>query len=193
MTTDFFWKVFKTLVAVVATTVLVVGGIYAVELSNCVYATEYTFYFVGVKEGGTEACAQQVVLEGGAGYLYDEKVMLATYFSKEKAESVKEKVVKKYPSATIYTLSTTGVLLQKEDKSRKEAMLDNLYRHIQALAEVAESLDNGLTQEKAKSRLRILQTSFDMLAKTYSREKEMKHTCENAAKWLQEEGIGVVY
>ena len=58
--------------------------------------------------------------------------------------------------------------IEEKRKDKTIEMLDNLYEHIKCFSDIAVDLDNGLTQQKAKSRLQALKQGCGALATTQS-------------------------
>ena len=193
MSTGFFCKIIKRISILCVCVVIAFVGAYAINLSKCEYLTlESNCYFLCVDEGGAEACATQVAIDGGAGYLWKEKVVLGAYFSEQEIVAVARKVKEKYPSVVIEKLYSDEVLLPLETKDRAKSMLGNLHNHISSLADVARDLEEGLSQEKAKSRLRAIYTGFTSLAKVYPL-KRVQELCDIAKSWIQSKTQGVIF
>ncbi len=169
MWTDFLYKKAKGLAIALLVAVTVGVGGYALRLNNTVCVeTAFDFYFVSVEEGGLASCVQQVALDGGAGYVYEEKVVLGTYFSIEEGEQVCREVAKLYPSARVVTLSTGVLFLPKEKEERIMETLKSAYRQIQGFSAIASELDDGGTQESAKQTIACYQDSLRTLEATYA-------------------------
>ena len=178
----------------VAAGVLSFAGVYATRIMDSVSVdTSFDFYLVGVQAGEVKASAEQVRLDGGAGYIWDDNVVFSVYFQVEEAETICKNIQGQYPKATVLTYSSKEVVVPKSTKGNTIEMLKNLYVHIWHFADVANGLDDGLTQEKARSRLESLKKSFETLKKLYIGRKETVDLCETVCRWIEEKKEEVLF
>ena len=192
MTTDFFCKNIKRIAVGLAALVFCFCLLFAGTIKDCVYVEGKKFYFVSVSDGGLQACAAQVALDGGAGYVFQDKVVVSAYFSIDEAQKVAKNIQNDYSSAEVGVLSVGGIMVPSAKKKETEEMLKNLYGHIQETSAVADGLSDGKTQSWAKRKLLALRESYDVLSKTYTQDG-FADICKKACRWIDEKVGGVIY
>ena len=155
-----------------------------------------------MQSSGIAACATQIQLDGGAGFLLKDnknvEVALSVYLKEENAILVKKRLSKNYNSLKVKKISPSPLYFKggKEKRGAKivcEAF-ENFYLIIERLDKIIEELDNSGTQENCKRNLSILSAAFLTYSKTYEEDfKQFSLVCDNAKSDLEEHLAGICY
>ncbi len=150
-----------------------------------------TFYFLTAEEEHVEAGAEFVKLEGGAGYLLEvdgeEYVALSVYDAEEEGERVRENLLKTGKKTKLVKAGVERLYFR--GKERKNA---NLYvnalrlfqQYISVLSGYIDRLEEGLTQERCKELLRLLERQYARAEEDYAEYAAYAQTCRHTREEL---------
>lgn len=204
MATNFLWS--KTCAYVLLGLALgVTSGAmaYAKTLSAVeTVALNTDFYYLVSEETRIEVSAELIKLEGGAGYLLQEKdgdcVALNVYLSEKDANSVLRSIngseknlsVKRRSSDKLYLKTLTD----KKNALTYKGAFDSLYGCMQVIENCAFRLENGMTQESCKRILKKVQGQLGYLSAEYKNSfPDFATLCENKGNALGEILEDIVY
>lgn len=134
-----------------------------------------TFYFLTAQPQSVQTCVLDVRKDGGAGFLLNSsnqpKVALSVYFQEEEATKAKEANLKKYENLKV-TPKTCAKLYLKRDSEKKSAKkiaegFEGIYTAARFLDETVKMMENGATQNAAKSLLVRLSAYLERLTNAY--------------------------
>lgn len=178
MQTDFFTKkrwIYPFISGVLALFVLLFLA-YAVYLSRvkAVWLGK-SVYFLVSDNTHIEAAAQDVRLDGGAGYLLEygdcEYVALAVYLDGEDGRAVQAATSQNGQATALLQINVDKLYFksckEKKNASFYQSALECLYGCMQVLGLEIDRLDNGATQQSSARTLGILLKQFRYLAGTY--------------------------
>jgi hypothetical protein len=173
MTTDFFEKkrLFRLLVSILVGIVFTVFS-YAVYLAQAkTIWIGKGFYFLVSSNVHTEAATHSARLEGGAGYILEDKekthVVYSVYLNETDVNTIQENIdteialIKK----EIRCLSFKGN--EKGNEKLYIGALNTLYSCIEIIENSVSMLERGTTQEACKRILSLLERQFGYMASTY--------------------------
>ncbi|MBQ8375169.1 MAG: hypothetical protein IJX98_06340 [Clostridia bacterium] len=192
MRTAIFQKWIFRVIALVCLLVVGAGFTLAIWLSGSQSAAGYSFYFLVYQTDSLQASQSDIRLQGGAGYLMDTGVAFSVYFEESTAESVRNRIVKDYPTATVKCLKTGNFrLCGSEQRDRIIGEYTSFYGVLKSLERTVELLENGQTQNKIKNLLHDLCDWLDY----FSRESEVElgKVVQVLSNGLKEAMEGVVY
>ncbi len=198
MSTKIFKKI-TGLVVAVCVAIVCFGVYYSVHLSRAKEVLlQKSFYFLVSTDSKVEVGAEFAKLDGGAGYLLQEKgetyVALAVYLSEEDAQTVQENL-KDYPTKLlrkgINTLYFKGT--QKKNSVLYVNALRTLEGYISVLSECISRLEKGTTQESCKRILALLQRQLAYAQGEYAAYPAFSKACSAWASALTEMGESTVY
>ena len=177
---------------------------------SCVYAgilssvkninVSTTFYFLVLDEAHVEAGAAFVKLDGGAGYLMEYNgrmyVALSVYMNERDGATV-QRNLRASGKKTLLIKKGVQKLYLKNRFKKKAALYVNalkvLRSYIDILNECTALLSKGITQEKCKSLLQVLERQFLYARSIYAGYKQYADICERSALELSKLSQKTIY
>ncbi len=165
------------------------------------FPVQTSFYFLVSAEQGAAQAAEWCKLQGGAGYLLQTETetysVLSVYFTQADGESVQAAFTAQNKPVRLVTLSAERLYFTGRNK-RKAATYLSALQALKAcasvLANAANLLEGGETQNRVHGILVDLQGQFFALAKTYAKfYPAFSKFCQSIGESLQTELGGVLF
>jgi hypothetical protein len=185
MTTGlFFKKSIKIGISLLLVTIFLFTAVFAFVLSKAKrIEISKNFYFLVADSSHIQASVEVALLQGGAAYIMDGKVVYSVYFNFEDGNAVWEKTPQtklvERKIDCLYLISST----QKEKGKIYQTAFDNLYECILYLENLIAELEKGMTQEEVQKKLKVFSKHTNRLKKTYENTFSI---CANIFKGLTE-------
>ncbi len=194
MSTDFFSKRILRVACAIAVAVVAAICVYAISVKRA-YCVDIRadFYFLVTDATSTEAGAAFARLDGGAGYLLQEKdrecVALSVYTSKRAGEAVQESLQKQGEETRLVYSGVKTLRFRGKAKARANEYLGAL-RTFQGELSVLDGciarLERGMTQEDCKRTLSLLIRQIAFTAERYTEYAALARICRAWEKDLTE-------
>jgi hypothetical protein len=196
-------KIWKRLFGGLAVCVTFISLCYTHVLYNAqTVEIGHEFYYLLSEAPTTQATAQFVQLQGGAGYVLThnkrEYVAYSVYLSAEESEKARHSLLETGGNATCLSVHCDKLYLKKTFDKHSAAQIkgafESLYGCIQVLNGEIKRLEKGATQESDKRILNDLVRKLEYLSKDNPLQTvEYAQICNRAAKRITELTKGVVY
>ncbi len=175
---------------------------YGGYLSKCITVPHNaTFYLLTCSEMNVEVGMQFVRLEGGAGYLWEEKgkeyVVASIYKKAQEADNVCLSLKKTGEAYCVQSVGIQNLYFKGRDKLKKDIYISalNTFRgYLDVMMHCVSNLDTGKPQNRIKNILSTSCHQLKELSKQYLEEyTSFAGLCRNIAEELQGIERGVIY
>ncbi len=164
-----------------------------------VEAVSQNYYFLVSESTHVEASAQEIQLNGGAGYLLEgnerDYVSICAYLSEEEAKTVQEGL-EEDTRVVVVGVDKLYFRSRKDKQNAKKIVgaFQTMLGIIEVLAQETKRLDEGATQESSKRILETLKGQLLYLSKEYEKIfPSYANVCKRAAERLHELISGTVF
>ncbi len=174
MSADFFkGKIIAIATGIVAVFVVLGVYMYTRYLDRAtVEAVSQNYYFLVSDSTHVEASTQEIILDGGAGYVLNaegkEYVTVSSYLSSYEAETIQKSLDKE---TRIIALGVENLYFKTKEEKKNTAKIKGAFQAladcIEVLSKETSRLEKGGTQESCKRILETLRKQFVFLAKEY--------------------------
>ncbi len=186
MSTKFFTKKRETIAFGLALSCFVCVFFYALTLcfSKRVDWDVY-FYFLTAEDERVEASAEFLKWEGGAGYLLsfdgEEYAAISVYSSEEQGESVRASLLASGKKTKLVKAGVKSLYFRGKERSKAGlyvSALKALREYMSVLSGCIDRLEQGMTQERCKELLSMLERQYAQAEKTYEGYPAFANVCK---------------
>ncbi len=194
MRTDFFYKNLRYVVGIVLAVLLIASIIFSTKACKNAQILPYEveIYYLVTEDVHVQAGAEFVRLEGGAGYLLENKgkeyVVLNVYFAQSDAKSVQDALSALGRKTQVISLSENTV--KSRDKQgylrlqKYIGALQSMYGCMNVFSQSIMLLEKGETQERVKEMLLKISAHLTYLSKIYGDYNRYAQVCVKTAENL---------
>ncbi len=194
MSTNFFKKRFSWILYIATAFFILSTLIYAFSFSTMKSTfIGKSFYFLAVEGGNVEVGTEFAKLDGGAGYVITangkEYAALSVYFKEEDSQSVQAGLLQD-GQKTIVIRKAVNELYFKGNKKKKAGLylsaLHTFESYLSLLSDCISRLEKGITQERCKGILEILQRQFHHVEAHYAAYPAFAEVCHSSSQALED-------
>ncbi len=148
MKTDFFRRQIFALAGVLSAAVVLSGVFYAHALTKTqVVDLTRTFYFLVSEEENAPASAENIYLDGGAGYVMSrgktDYAVISCYFNETDAKTVKNNLDRKKIASSVIAESGGKLYLKKRSEKLRAEQLAGCFRTLDSCISLLYDIANG--------------------------------------------------